>query len=312
MNRNNSELSVTILFVSVTTWSFVVYSLISVLGIFANILLLLAIFKDPLKCFHDVTSIFIINMSLSDLVNLLFVIEEVLLSMTSFGNIHGLPSLVFRINWSAYEFTAFLTYPSLLVLSLERSLAIICPLWHRVHITRSVCYVWLTIVLLLCALYTGVNAVYLEKGQLEIAKYVLTLPTVCFSVSSLALSCVSCMLIQKQRWETRNNHSISEIHRHSIEARLKNHKQFLLTVFILNIGLVCALIPSIVITYYIDTNTELIRNPSRRLLALLHVTNILLLLNFGANPLIYIWRLQKYRKTFLVMYGRRFYRNATI
>lgn len=313
MNHSNPELpSITIFFVSVTTWSFVVYSLISVLGIIANILLLLAIYKDPLKCFHDATSIFISNMSLSDLVNLLFAMEEVLRSRTSFGSIYGLPSSVSLINWSAFEFTVFLTYPSLFVLALERSLAVIYPLWHKVHITRNVCYVWLIIILSFCALYTGVIVVYLEKGQLGTVKYVLMLTTASFAVLTLVFSCISCMSIQKQRLAMTNNHSISEMHRHSINARLRNHNQFLLTVSILNIGLISVLIPSIVITYYTDTNIELISNPNVGFLALHYVSNILSLLNFGANPFIYIWRLQKYRKTFLAMYWRRPNRNTSM
>ena len=321
MNDSNStyqlepqcpETFMRIFFADITTWNFVVYLLISVTGTLANVLLILAFFKDPLKCYHDATSCFIINLSLSDLLNLLFSMEELILSRTQYGSIYGLPPLISTINWAIFEFAAFLTFPSTFVLALERSLAIIYPLWHKVHITPSTCYIWLTIVWLFCCVFAGVQFTLVYKDQLYITKYSLMLPSAFFSVLTLIFYCISCMSIQKQRLATRNENSISEIYRHSIEARLRTQNQFLFTVFIINTGLISALVPTIVITYYIDGNSEIIDKPSTVLVGLFHAVDILLHFNFGANPFIYIWRLQKYRKTFFAMYWRRSIRNRTI
>jgi hypothetical protein len=312
MNHTNSTFELepqrmSIFFGHITTWSFVVYLLISITGVVANVLLLLAIFKDPLKCFRDATTYLIVNLSLSDILNLVLAIEELFLLQTKYGSIYDLPPRVAVINYAVFEFTAFLTYPSIFALALERSLAIIYPLWHKVHITSSTSYIWLTTVWLFGFVVAGVNSVLLYREQINIAKYTLMLPSAFFSLFTLVFYCIACMSIEKQRLATRSNNSLSEIHRRSIEVRLRTQKQFLFTVFVVNIGLISALVPTVVMTYYIDTNLETMSmdNADPIFVGLSYTIDILLHLNYGANPFIYVWRIQKYRKTFLSLYWRK-------
>ena len=183
-NKNNNELqqlpSITIFFISITTWSFVVYSLISTLGILANVLLLLAIYKDPLKCFHDATSIFIINMSLSDLVNPL-----------CNGRTFTLEDIIWKYLWiTIFCFSSqFLTYPSLFVLAFERSLAVICPLWHRVHIRRKVCYMVNYNLVVLCSVRWSECCVFRQRTNWN--------SKICFDVTNCFFRCVdSCIFLR--------------------------------------------------------------------------------------------------------------------
>ena len=298
MNHTNStfefeleSLTILVFFGQITTWSFVVYLSISITGVFANVLLILAIFKDPLKCFRDATTYFIINMSVSDILNLLFAMEELFLSRTKYGSIDDLPPTVSYFNRAIFHFTAFLTYPSIFALGLERSLAIIYPLWHKVHVTPRTCFIWLTIVWLFSFIINGVEIIVLYKEQMRISKFILMLLCALFSGTTLVFYCIACMSVKQQSLATTNN-SLSEAYRRTTEARLRTQKQFLFTVFIVNIGLISALVPTIVMTYYNASNWETVTdNPNPVLVGVYCTIDILLCLNFAANPFIYVWRL---------------------
>ena len=306
----NTNFASSIFHAETTSWNILIYFLISVIGAIVHVLLLAAMFKDPLKCFHDATSRFIINMAVSDLLNLMITIEEFFLIRARYGGMYGLPKAGFAVNHSIYNLAAFSTYPSIFSLALERSLSVIFPLWHRVNVSPKVCYIWLTTLWLISAVYSGINYILEFEEQTKITKYMLMLPEGFFSLLTIVSYYISCVSIRKQQTVTRNNSSLSEIHRRSIEARLRIHNQFLFTIFIVNIGLFFALIPSVALVYYLDADRDTIDNPI--LAGVFYATDILLHINFASNPFIYIWRLQKYRRTFFAMFLKTSNRNRNI
>lgn len=140
----------------IKTWNFIVYILIALTGAVANVLLLLAIVKDPLKCFRNPMSWFIANLAFSDLLNALLNVEELCVALTSYESMLCLPGVTpIRINISVYIFVFALTFPSVFSLALERYFAIARPLWHKVHISPRVCRIWIALLWLVNLVYVG-------------------------------------------------------------------------------------------------------------------------------------------------------------
>ena len=148
VNFSSTELDQTdfTFFGKVTIWSFTVYTLILITGMMANGFLLLAIFKDPLKCFSTPTTYFIVNLAISDLLNLAVSLENLFLTQTQYGSVYGLPKIAGYISKILWEIIVNVTFPSVFSLALERCLAVSRPLWHRVRITSRVCCIWLVAV----------------------------------------------------------------------------------------------------------------------------------------------------------------------
>ena len=78
-----------VFFVEIKNWSFVYYIVVSTITLLANVLLIFAMLKDPLKCFLNATSYFIFHLAISDLLISLVFMEESLLWLTKFGGING-------------------------------------------------------------------------------------------------------------------------------------------------------------------------------------------------------------------------------
>ena len=304
VNFSSTELDPTdyLLFGNGTTWSFTVYALISITGIIANVFLLLAIFKDPLKCFSTPTTYFIVNLAVSDLLNLAVCLTCVFLIQTKYG---GLNELAWNITLLSWEITFNLTFPSVFSLALGRCLAVSRPLWHRVRITSRVSRIWLVAVWLFNLVFT-LTSYFMYK-------YISSSQSLFYGLMFLLITLfVYIFAYFSIRWQHKakvTDDTMSEQVRRTINARLKIQNRFLFTVFIINGTLILGLLPIL-----IDYGCELrfgqslsdILNRSNTLTAVvLIVMDILFLINFAVNPFIYYWRLPKYRKTFFAFFDCR-------
>ena len=126
---------------TIVTWNLTVYLSIIVIAAIANVLLLLAIYKNPLKYFRNPTTYFIANLAISDLLNSLFHFEEVFVTQTTYRSTFCFPGALGTINSAILDFSYFLTFPSVAVLALERYVSIAHPLWHQVKVTSRLCYI---------------------------------------------------------------------------------------------------------------------------------------------------------------------------
>ena len=176
-------------------WSFVYYVVVTTITILANVLLIFAMLKDPLKCFLNPTSYFIFYLAFSDLLNSLLLMEESLLWLTKFGSINGLPGAFGIVNTLLLEVAFFANPLSIFSLALERCLSIVFPLWHKVNVTTGICRRWLTMIWVSGGLLVGIRyflVIYL-KQQLAY-KVIATLGTVIFVLSTLMLfsKCIYC------------------------------------------------------------------------------------------------------------------------
>ena len=274
-------------------WSQAVYISILLIGATANVLLLLAIRKDPLKCFRNPTMYFISNLAIADLLNSLFHLQEMLLSLTKYKSITCLSGAWKRFNLSFLIFVYLLTFPCVSILALERYVSIARPLWHQVNVTSRLCFVCIAVVWTLgfCTVITDLFSKL--TGLITAYESVFLLTTTIIYILAL-------ISIRKQDSSLASDNSNSEIVRRMIKKRLKSQNRFLTTVFISNAFLIFGMIPTMVGIYWrysleeqmISTNAQVV----------FYLMDILYLLNVAANPFLYVWRLPKYRRTFLVMY----------
>lgn len=287
-------------FSKLTTWNYVVFSVIILCGIVTNGLLLFAIHKDPLRCFRTPTAIFIFNLAVSDLLSNCINFTELLLPLVlKFGGMIVIPNLMGEILFFIYECLFFSTFPSVFGMAVERYLAVCRPLWHNVHVTRRVCYYWIIVIWLVIFGYTGTVTISIYFNA-DLTYYIVQS---CFSTlffaGTILIYILAMYSIRRKRQAIDN--ITSEVVRHTTKVRLKNQNNFLNTILIVTLFMTLGLFPSITYLFTLDTTPE----NSIAMKLLLGTFDTFNLLNYAINPFLYFLRLQKYRKTFLVLYWKK-------
>ena len=293
-----------VFFVEIKTWSFVYYMVVTTITILANGFLIFAMLKDPLKCFLNATSYFIFHLAFSDLLNSLMFMEESLLWLTKFGGINGLPRAFRILNFVVFQVVFFANLPSIFSLALERCLSIVFPLWHKVNVTTGVCRIWLAMIWVLGGFSVGIRyglLIYFEQERAY--KVTATLGSGIFVVATLVCYSTGAFTVRKRRLALKQDTTISKATQKSAEVRLRNENRFLRTMFIIFLGFLLGVIPSMVCLWVLDVVSTESRNHVIKYT--FNVSDMMLLLNYAVNTFIYLWRLPKYRKTFQVLYCRK-------
>ena len=283
---------------TIVPWNLAVYIYLTVTALISNVLLLFSMCKDPLKCFRNPTSYFIANLAVADLLGSMFHLEELLLSQTTmYNSTYCLPGVWDTIHLQIGGFMSLLTYPSLTILALERYMSVAYPLWHKVNVTTRLCVTSIAVVWLLCLFSAGVG--FHHNPYITFA-FAVGFGCV-FYIATVVIYILAYKSIRKQTSTLITGYTESENMKRVLKFRLKNQKRFLSTILIVNWTLTFALIPpffSMVWKYFVPISV-IYEND----LQVLYCTcDILFLLNMAANPFLYMWRLPKYRKTFLVLF----------
>ena len=234
----------TFFFSELTTWNYVVFSCIILCGIVGNGLLLFAIYKDPLKCFRNSTTILISNLAVSDLLNNCISLFDMVLSLTNIGGVFGLSKLPSKILMPILNCLFSSTYPFVFSIAVERYVAISRPLWHKIHATRHFCSTCVIILWLICFAYTGICSA-LRNANLELTYYnaVQSCFLLLFFFGSVASYFLAFLSMRRQRQTLEN--VTSELTRQTAQVRLKNQSNFLKIIFIVNIFLIFGLLPTV-------------------------------------------------------------------
>ena len=294
---NSTEICDTLFLGKILPWNLTVYIAVLVIALISNALLLFAMCKDPLKCFLNPTSYFIGNLAVADLLNAMFHLEELFLSQTMYKSSFCLAGILGVIHTHIGAFIFYLTYPCVTILALERYASVAYPLWHQVRVTIRLCHTSLIVLWLLCLFSAGIG----HHHNLHVAVAFSVGFTCTFYSATVAIYLLAYISIRKQRSTLITGSLESENMKRVLKTRLKNQSRFLSTILIVNLTLTFALIPpllSMVWKYFLSTNGISVRS----LQVLYSTGDILYLLNMAANPFLYIWRLPKYRKSFLVLY----------
>ena len=274
----------------IVPWSLTVYLSIIVIATIANILLLFAIYKDPLKCLRNPSAYFIANLSIADLLILLFHFEELLVSQTTtYKSSFCLPGAWGTFHTIFGHFVFLLTYPSVTVLALERFVSVAHPLWHQVKVTSRLCCTWIVVLWLFNCVVAAITAYFFNVLIL------ITYPSV-FYLTTVLVYLLAFISIRKKHLSLETDTSKSETIRRMIKLRLRNQNRFLT---IVNIILIFGIVATVIVWPLKDIGEGTL---STSVAVLFYTADISFLINMSSNPFLYLWRLPKYRKTFFVMY----------
>ena len=260
-------------------------------GAVLNLLLIIAIIKDPLKTFKTPSSSFILNIAFVDILVCVSWIIKIILNLTSPGYRVNKDTrdILFRI-WMASIGISPLLY---MCLSVERFCSVSYPLWHRVHITTRFCRHWQCSVWIVHIIFETLVSCLVSVMGFEEIIIILLYMGISFLLTQV-FYLATYFSLKKQRRKLSKRQNVSEAVLRTMKIRLQREKQFLHTItivcFILNFTLLPSLSLLIVRVIYPQFNN--------------YVSSIsmdFLSFSFAINPIIYAWRLPKYKKTFKLL-----------
>ena len=259
----------------------------SFLGTASNVLLLAAYMKDPLKCFRNSGTYLLMNLSVSDLMTCLFApfyLEFIVITgldcvFSFIGRTSGIASIL-----------------SIVSISFDRLLLVVYPLKHRVFIKGRNMVIWLFGIWLMASFLPTIGIFYGGSAALTGLNFSILILVV-LSASMYAIT------YSKLKEHSKSIALQNSTENRAQEIRIQKDKQFLRTIILIAcIALVCIVPPMVYLMLY-----QSLRISGNNLLhkIISHLFFIALYTNFAINPLIYIARLQNYRKTFYLIYCKR-------
>ena len=255
------------------------HHILSFIGIICNILLLIGLIKDPLKCFRNSASYLILNLAFSDILTCVY--EIGIIYWNPCIDTHGIQ--IFRI-------AEYISWLSILSMSLDRYLSVVHPLKYNILVTGKKTFVVILLQWVFCIISVLWEIFFKRIG-------IYTLHTIAFLLvfsSTFFYAKTAFKLKEKSRYLMRQE-DISLTAKRSQNVRLLNEKRFLWTIFLTSVITITTLMPLVMYknvsthTRYGDGNTT-----TSHVYIFLYT---LFVINFVVNPLIYCLRLRKYRKT---------------
>ena len=194
---------------------------INLIGILGNVLLIVAHVKDPLRLLKSPSSTFIFNIALVDvLLSCFFLVTttRALAGIKKSPDWDSLASANSHFLLSLFYSTVFASYVGL---AIEHFLSVAYPLWHRTHITRSVCRywavgIWLFIAGLRLTDFVLIRTIkFTSQSQLSLTVFmcVMLLLTICFYIASYIST-------RKQSLKIQRKTDMNEATRRTFELRL--------------------------------------------------------------------------------------------
>ena len=276
-------------------------SIVSSCGILLNSLLIVAFHKDPLKVLHSPSGVFILNIAVID-----FTASCTFLLAASFRSsvfCYVRLETIFSLDGVTDFYQLFSALYHLRHICVERFCSIALPLWHRVHVTTRACRYWVLALWLFYFILEGLivtlqTFLYGILAKMSFVRLAFTWTTF---LRTLVFYLASYISIQRQRRQLQNREDTNSAKK-SIQMRLKNEQTFLVTISIVCSLLFLSFIPfAVMIAIYIPV----LDNPEgadRDDFPYAKWGIIAITINFAINPILYLWRLPKYRKTFKKLY----------
>ena len=266
------------------TYSNLPATMICILGVVSNVLLLVAFIKDPLKCFRNSGTYLVMNLSVSDcLTSLLFLLDNMIPKISSDK------VLTFLTFW--IPGTSFVSITSI---SIDRFFMVASPIKHRILMKGKVFILLISAIWLVSCVISAFllfsDSQSVRDGQ---AFFIFSLITV--TISAVVYSCTYYKL--KKQSKNRAIQTASE--RRAQEVWILKEKRFLKTIIIIACAAFVCTVPFLVLISVYSFLWSKLNS------TLFLICNFVFYANFALNPLIYILRLLKYRRTFYLLYFKR-------
>ena len=258
-------------------------------GVIGNSLVITAHWKDPLRVFKNTSSLFVLNIAISDIFVAFWWILRI-----AFVLISEKTSSTLLVIWIG--FTTFSPW-TFLCLAIERFLSVAFPLWHRIRVTTQTCHkviigTWIVHTAIYILAQLIFNAVFGENFIFCYGIVVFFCIYVVYFATYIAL--------RRQRKEFEKRQDISESALKAMKVRQKHEKRFLVTIAIVCFMLTIIFLPVIGMRTIIVLLENVLEKKTVQ--DMTDGFQIVLSINFFMNPIIYLLRLPKYKKTFKVLY----------
>lgn len=284
-------------------------SVLSIVTTTSNILLLIAIWKDPLKCFKSSAKYFIVGLSIADLIT--GITTEPFFAAYYFiqffkKTLHPSPFVTLLYNIGGIISSVALKYSFLVVLALSWSqhTAISFPHHYRKFITPRNIIIFMVCAFMYLVLFTAVQFM----GILDVATFQ-KIDVGHSTFLSANLLIVSLLLYRAYRRrsalrETSTKPQSSGKRQNGKQGREKTlDQQFtIVSIYLGAILLLCALPHVITVYIFLYPTSPLVGQTFLNLLVLLRMSDVLLFIKVCVDPFIYAWRLPNYRKTLLKLF----------
>ena len=248
-------------------------------------LLLLAFIKDPLKCFRNSGTYFMMNLALSDMLTCIFAPFYL--------------RIILIPRW--HSFCAFLAMSSgnasmlsIASISLDRFLMVAHPLKHRYLVKGKSMVLWFAGIWLGGLVIPALRLYFGRKANENFVIY-------CFDVLVITFSAVMyASAYSRLKKQSENIALESSVESRAHKIRIIKQKQFLTTIIVIGcIAFIC-IVPSIIF-FQVGDSLALSKDSLAFHISIVLFTSIFYA-NFAVNPLVYILRLPNYRKTFYLLY----------
>ena len=268
---------------------YLLHHILCVCGVFANVMLLVAIIKDPLKCFRNSSTYLIANLAVSDLI----------VSFSSPFRVY-LPDNVIKLSQiDAFWYTSFFMVISI---AADRYIMIAYPFKHRALIKTKEKRIWAWIIFtwLLSFIFPlrksfSPGNQYDEHITNAISFSVVLIVCTLYTMAYRALN-------KQEKILKRQKASGPTLNFIQSKASIKKNRRFFTTIVIITLVTGIAICP---LTIYEEVSKKRYSSYDGQNKAVTCIFATMLVLNFVVNPFIYIWRLPNYRKTMLVIYCHR-------
>ena len=249
-------------------------------GILSNIILVIGLIRDPLKCFRNSSSYLIMNLAISDiLTNLSWYLFQYWHPCINGFSLHPLIYLPPYVGGLSIATMAF-----------DRYMSCVHPFKYRIQITRNLTLAiislqWLLSLVLLAFQIISVKDRWHVYARSGIGFFVLLGAALMYGKAAYVLKNNSRYLKSVAAVST-------TVQNKAQHARLVNEKRLLTTMFLVSFLTITTLTPLMIYMIAIyDSYTRMGSNP-------VHVwLTTLFFVNFSINPFIYVWRLKNYRTT---------------
>lgn len=276
-------------------------SVISLLTVSANILLLIAVWKDPEKSFRSPTTYFLIGLGITDLLTgattePFFALYYIMRFLRGGENIPASISRLYEVGQSISTVTISSSYLIILGLSMSQYIAIKWPHKYKVLITRnrvivSVLFSWLYFICFILVLTVSPNIDTDLFLKVDLALHPVLISSVLF-ITLILLYRVFMRQVQQRKSFRDSEKKLQG----APQGRSDNlQRQFTIVTFYLAAILLISALPHIAVQFvwlYANLPTEGIYY----IFMALRIRDLLLFLKVALDAFIYAWRLPAYRQ----------------
>ena len=278
-------------------WEITLCVLLLTFGLAGNVMLLLALWKDPLRCFINTTAYFIQNVAVVDCLGL--ILSYAILTTAVKTN-----SLIYVGSNHVRQFKPFvvfltvLTNLSLTSFAVERFVSITKPFFHKVYFTKERVHIGFALMWIFGLVCVAIDQViYHLVEEVPFSSYVVEslVFLICLTATfTLYFACFVNIKRQQRRFKRSN---MADVPGNAFKSKLLKERRFLVTLTVVSCVTIIFWFPALIVLLPLQLQAD--REIHKHFFTILPCFGVV---NSSINPIIYVLRLPNYRKTFYKLY----------